>query len=77
MPNIMTDYEHLNAWDEPKLLGRQQDLKGSAPNGNFSQLSDEALQELLAIGRILRKRTTAPKAATASKRAGPVSLESL
>lgn len=76
MPNIMTDYEHLNSWDEPKLLQRQQTLKGGAPDGNWNQLSDEALQELLAIGRILRKRTTAPKAAASSKRT-PVSLDSL
>lgn len=76
MPNIMIDYEHLNSWDEPKLLGRQQDLKSAAANGNFSSLSDETLQELLAISRVLRKRTTAPKAAS-SKRAPAPSLDSL
>lgn len=77
MPDIMKDYEHLNTWDENKLFLRQLELKGSAPNGNFSALSDETLQELLAIGRVLRKRTTAPTAKSSGKRAPAPSLDAL
>lgn len=78
MPDIMKDYEHLNSWDENKLLIRQMELKATAPNGNYGQLSDETLQELLAIGRVLRKRTTAPTAKSAAgKRAPAPSLDAL
>ena len=75
MPNVMIDYDHLNSWDEPRLLARQQLLKESAP---ITELSDEALQELLAIMRVLRRRTVAPTArSTSTKRAPAPSLDSL
>lgn len=78
MPDIMKDYEHLNTYDDNRLFTRQSELKGSAPAGNFSLLSDEALQELLAIARVLRRRTTAPTAkSTSSKRAAAPSLDAL
>lgn len=78
MPDIMKDYDHLNTWDEPKLFARQQELKGSLkPGETFADLSDEYLQELLAINRVLRKRTTAPTAKPSSKRAPAPSLDAL
>lgn len=75
MPDIMKDYTHLDTWSDTQLFDRQSALKASAPT--FKQLSDEALQELLAINRSLRKRTVAPTAKSASKRAPAPSLDSL
>lgn len=75
MPDIMKDYTHLDTWDETALFNRQIALKATAPT--FGELSDEALQELLAINRTLRKRTTSPAAKTSSKRAPAPSLDSL
>lgn len=78
MPDIMIDYAHLNSWDENKLFNRQSELKGSVAPGDFGRLSDEALQELLAIARVLRKRTTSPSAKISSgKRAPAPSLDAL
>lgn len=75
MPNIMDDFEHLNTWDDTRLLQRQAELKGSTPVGD---LSDAVLQELLAIARVVRRRTTAPNAKTSSsKRAPAPSLDAL
>lgn len=71
MPNIMTDFEHLKSWDSLKLFARQSELKGLAPNGDMRQQSDAALIELLAIARILRTRTSAPKVASSKKAAAP------
>lgn len=65
MPNLMTDYEHLKTKDTTALLMRREEVKASAPDPK--DLSDEALQELLAIARILRTRTVAPKAASVKK----------
>lgn len=71
MPDIMKDYAHLDTWDDNALFARMSALKTSAPS--FGELSDEALQELLAINRTLRKRTTAPTAtrAKAAKASAP------
>lgn len=74
MPDIMKDYTHLDTWSDTQLFDRMTALKGLAPS--FGELPDEALQELLAINRSLRKRTTAPKASS-SKRAPAPSLDSL
>lgn len=71
MPNIMTDFEHLKGWDSLKLFARQAELKGLAPNGDMRQQSDAALIELLAIARILRTRTSAPKVASSKKASAP------
>lgn len=78
MPDIMKDYEHLNSWDENALFNRQAELRQGFAPSDFGRLPDEALQELLAIGRVLRRRTTAPNAKTPSgKRAPAPSLDAL
>lgn len=73
MPNIMDDFTHLDGLSIPELHGKYQMLKGEGPS---TQLSDEVLQELLAITRILRKRSTAPQAKKSSAKIAP-SLDAL
>jgi len=58
----MEDFDHLKSLTQLQLFERRSALVGSAPNGNYRALSDEVLQELVAIHRILRKHS-APKAA--------------
>lgn len=74
MSDIMKDFAHLDSWDDGKLFTRQAELKASA---DLKQLPDEVLQELLAIMRVLRKRTTSPTAKAATKRAPAPSLDAL
>ena len=75
MADIMKDFTHLDSWDDNKLFNRQAELKATAPVA--TQLSDEVLVELLAIMRVLRKRTTSPTAKAATKRAPAPSLDAL
>lgn len=74
MPDVMDDF---SAKLEGKTLGelhsRRQELIGGGPTAS---LSDETLQELLAIARILRKRSSAPVAKKSAKTAAP-SLDAL
>lgn len=75
MADIMKDFVHLDSWDDNQLFNRQAELKGSAP---AKDLPDATLQELLAIMRVLRRRTTSPTAkAASSKRAAAPSLDAL
>lgn len=61
MPDVMDSFTHLKDKSQGELLSRYQLLKASAPPGD---LSDETLQELLVINRILRGRSSAPTAKT-------------
>lgn len=70
MPDIMQDFKHLETFSDAALFERQTVLKNSS-GGNMEALSDDALQELLAIARVLRRRTTAPKAKSSSRAAAP------
>ena len=74
MSDIMKDFTHLDTWDDNKLFNRQAELKASA---DLKQLSDDVLQELLAIMRVLRRRTTSPTAKASAKRAPAPSLDAL
>ena len=58
MVNVMDIFEHLNSMSPVQLFERRSALIGAAPNGDFKLLSDEALQELVAIARVLRKKTS-------------------
>lgn len=69
MPDIMEDYKHLDGWDDNKLFGRQSELKNSGLA--MKDLSDETLQELLAINRVLRRRAHAPKPKASTRAAAP------
>jgi len=79
MTNVMDEYAHLNDMSTTALFDRRSALIGSAPDGNFKLLSDDALRELVAIARILRKKVS-PAAATkvaASRKPLVPSIESL
>ena len=62
MTDVMDNFKHLNDMSQLQLFERRSSLVGSAPNGDYRQLADEVLQELVAIHRILRKHTR-PKVA--------------
>lgn len=55
----MDSFKHLNDMTQLQLFERRSVLVGSAPNGDYRALTDEALQELVAIHRILRRSTGA------------------
>lgn len=81
MTDVMQEFKHLDSLDETKLLLRQDELKSSVPTDssgapNWNSASDAVLQELLAIGRVLRRRTVASPGKTTAKKT-PVSLDSL
>lgn len=59
MTDVMDAFDHLNQMSQIQLFERRSALVGSAPNGDYRQLSDEVLQELVAIHRILRKHSGA------------------
>lgn len=64
MTDVMDNYDHLNSMSQLQLFERRSALVGSAPNGDYRQLSDEVLQELVAIHRILRKHSGAKQTTT-------------
>lgn len=65
MTDVMDAFKHLDSMTQLQLFERRSALVGSAPNGDYRQLSDETLQELVAIHRILRKHSGAGKASRA------------
>jgi hypothetical protein len=73
----MDQFEHLNSLTPIQLFERRSNLIGAAPNGDFKQLSDEALQELVAIARVLRKKTTPQTRISGWKKAPPPTLDAL
>ena len=77
MTNLMDEFEHLNMLTPLQLYERRGALIGSAPNGNFKELSDEALQELVAIHRVLRRKTVPPGRISGGKKAPAPTLDSL
>ncbi len=72
MPDVMESFTHLKDKSLGELHSRYQEVKNSAP---VDKLSDEALQELIAINRILRGRSSAPT--SKSTRAPAPSLDAL
>lgn len=76
MSDVMQEFTHLQGLDHVQLLARRQQLISARPDPKL--LTDEALQELVAISRILRKRAIAPAAkSTSSRRAAAPSLDAL
>jgi len=66
MTNVMDGFRHLDSMTPVDLLSRRSTLIGAAPNGDYRQLSDESLQELVAIARVLRRKSS-PATATKSR----------
>lgn len=65
----MDAYKHLDGLSQLQLFERRSALVGSAPNGDYRQLNDETLQELVAIHRLLRKHSGSGRPATRTVRA--------
>lgn len=76
MSDIMTEFPHLATKTLGELHQRYQILKDGPRTGPNNGLSDDVLQELIAIYRVLRKRSSAP-AAKVSKKAAAPSLDAL
>jgi hypothetical protein len=82
MPDIRDVYAETEALDLPALHTRREELIASAPEGDLQKLSDEALSEMLAINRALRKKVAANtggsrRAAAPRAKKGPANLEDL
>ena len=60
MTEVRDLFPQIEKLDTPALHTRMEELRSSAPGGNFRELSDEALSELLCITRALRKRAASP-----------------
>ena len=58
MTNVMDAFVYLDGMTEAQILQRRTAIIGSAPNGDYKLLSDEDLQELVAIHRVLRRKTS-------------------
>jgi hypothetical protein len=71
MSDIMHEFPHLAAKTLGELHHRYQQLKEGPKTGPNNGLSDDVLQELIAISRVLRKRSSAPVAKTSKKAAAP------
>lgn len=67
MPELNKFYAHLNDMPEHELKNKKEVLLESA-NGDFRNLDDDAMSELLAITRVLTKKATTP---TGRKRTAP------
>lgn len=67
MTNVMDAYQFLEGMSQTQLFERRSALIGSAPNGDYKQLSDEVLQELVAIHRVLRRKSSPVKPSTSRK----------
>lgn len=55
MPEIRDYYVHVKDMDISSLHSRRAELIATAPSGQYRDLDDEALAELLAIARQMRK----------------------
>lgn len=55
--NVMDQFQHLDNMTQAQLFERRTALIGTAPNGDYKDLPDEVLMELVAIHRVLRRRT--------------------
>lgn len=73
MTDVMDDFPHLNDKSLGELHSRRQELIGSGP---VTHLSDDTLRELLALARILRRRSSVPTSKTKSAKITP-SLDAL
>ena len=69
----MDAFQHLDGMSQTQLFERRSNLIGTAPNGDYKQLSDEVLQELVALHRVLRRKSSsATKPAVSRKGANLV-----
>jgi hypothetical protein len=76
MTDVMADFPHLQDKSLGDLHQRYEQLKNGPRDGPNGGLADSVLQELIAISRVLRKRSAAPLAKASRKAAAP-SLDAL
>lgn len=77
MPEIRDYYLHVKDMDLASLHTRRNEIVSSVPAGQYRDLGDEALAELLAISREMRKRAAVGTKRTAKKSKAPADKESL
>jgi hypothetical protein len=77
MPEIRDYYSHVKDMDITQLHQRRNELVSTAPSGQYRDLEDEALAELLAITREMRKRAAVGTKRTAKAPRVKVDKESL
>lgn len=81
MPDIRDVYAEVEALDVPELHSRREAILASAPDRDYNRLSDEALSEMLAINRALRRKIAANagarRSATPRTKAPKPTLEDL
>jgi hypothetical protein len=79
MTNVMDAFEHLDSMSQTQLFERRTQLIGTAPNGDYKQLDDNALMELVAIHRVLRRKSSSPAKVSSSRKGGNLvpSLDSI
>lgn len=70
MSNVMDAFQHLDSMSQTQLFERRTALIGSAPNGDYKQLDDNALMELVAIHRVLRRKSSSPAKVSAPRKGG-------
>jgi len=72
MSNVMDDFAHLDFFTPTQLFERRTELIGMSPSGEYKDLSDLTLQELVAIARVLKRRTSTTKPSVSRKGANAV-----
>lgn len=77
MPEIRDYYTAVKDMDIPDLHARRNELVGSTTPGQYRDLPDETLAELLAIARELRKRAAISPKRTAGPRKPKADKQSL
>jgi len=77
MTEVRDLFPEIEKRDTPWLHTRMEELRSTAPGGNFRELSDDALHELLVITRALRKRAASPGSSARAKRVAVSSLDAL
>lgn len=70
MTNVMNEFPHLDNMSATQLFERRSQLIGSAPNGDYKQLPDEVLMELVAIHRVLRRKSSPATKPSVSRKGG-------
>jgi hypothetical protein len=77
MSNVMDAFAHLDAMSQTQLFERRVQLIGGSATGDYKDLSDEALGELVAIARVLRRKTATGKPTLSRKAANSNLIPSL
>ena len=72
MTNVMDSFQHLEGMSQTQLFERRSSLISVAPSGDYKQLTDEVLQELVAIHRVLRRKSSTTKPSVSRKGANMV-----